>query len=343
MLAPSGPPCIDTHNDSIVFHIRSGNRRLTAEGQSLPGRDGLVSYLRGPLPGGATPPQLDLARMKQGAIDAAFFAVDVTRAWNNHLAYLLDAIGFFLEDLAEQDELVVVRTASEIQAAKYQGRRGALLVLENSDAVQGSLNILHALHEIGIRSITLTHNPSSLAAAGNGESASGGGLTQFGRSLVTEMNRLGMLIDVSHIAERGFWDVLSVADQPVIASHSCCSALCAHPRNLTDSQLRALGCAGGVACITFVPSFLWEDGGEGRGALESVERILDHVDHAVNLIGAESIGIGSDFDGGGTALPSATDFPLLAVGLSARGYGDEAINGIMGGNVMRLLQATLGS
>lgn len=329
---------IDSHNDAIVAHIRRGNLSFSGRAKPHLARlEGTVSYLRGPLDAAALamPLQVTFPKLREGGIDAAFFAVDVTRAWKNYLAYALDAFGFFCADLADQpDEIVVARSAADLIAAKDGGKLAALLVVENSDGLEGSLHILRALYEFGIRSITLTHNPSSWAAAGNGETRCGGGLTSFGVELVREMNRLGMLVDVSHIAERGFYDTLEVSAQPVIASHSCCAALCDHPRNLTDPQLRALAQQGGVVGITFVPCFI-----DPHHA--TCERLLDHVDHAVQVAGIEHVGLGSDFDGGGTLLADATEYPSLTTGLAARGYGPEDLRKILGGNHLRLLRQTL--
>ncbi len=333
---------IDSHNDSIVYHIRLGNRSFTGRDRAeLAARDGTVRYLRGPQDPSAPPLQLTLETMRAGGIDCAFFAVDVTRAWRNHLAYFLDALGFFLSDLDGQNELVVARTAREIEAARTAGQRSALLVVENSDALDGSINILRTFYDLGVRSITLTHNPSSLAAAGNAEERSGGGLTHFGEQLVAEMNRLGMLVDVSHIAERGFWDVLERTERPVIASHSCCKALCDHPRNLSDAQLRALAENGGVVAITFVSPFLVE-GWQPGDAEPPITRLIEHVDHAVQVAGIEAVGFGSDFDGGGTALATAAHYPCLTEALLARGYAETDIRKILGQNTLRVLSAALG-
>jgi membrane dipeptidase len=338
---------IDCHNDTIVSNIRRGNLSLTGEADSrLAHREGTVSYLRG----GYSAEELEwhgmvtLGSLRDGGIDAAFFAVDVTRAWKNHLAYALDALGFFLTDVELlSDRVLVARSAANIRHAKETHRLAAVLVLENSDALEGSLNILHAFHALGVRSITLTHNPGSLAACGNAESACGGGLTTFGTALVKEMNRLGMLVDVSHISEAGFWDVLKVSERAVIASHSCCAALAPHPRNLTDDQIRALAAAGGVIGLTFVPSFVdasWQP--EQWPQVPSLERLVDHVDHAVEVAGIDHVGIGSDWDGGGTVLRDARDFPQIGKALSARGYSPEDVGKVMGGNVLRLLGETIG-
>jgi len=338
---------IDSHNDSIVSHIRRGNLSFTGRSKPQLARlDGTVSLLRGPLEAEAYQwhGQVTLAKLREGGIDAAFFAVDVTKAWNNYLAYALDALGFFLADISEHPaEILVARTAEDIRSAKREGKIAAVLVVENSDALEGSLNVLRTFHALGVRSITLTHNPTSWAAAGNGEARSGGGLTHFGIRLVQEMNALGMLVDVSHIAERGFYDTLETTDRPVTASHSCCAALCAHPRNLTDEQLRALAQNGGVVGITFVESFLdtaWNPIRVPRASC--LERVLDHVDHAVQVAGIDHVGIGSDFDGGGTALGDATEYPSLTAGLLQRGYTEADVRKILGENHLRVLRAALG-
>jgi membrane dipeptidase len=338
---------IDSHNDTIVSHIRRGNLSITGrEAPHLAHRNGTVSYLRGPLESEAYAwnGQLNLPKMRSGGIDAAFFAVDVTRAWKNHLAYALDALGFLDADLSHSgDEMVVARSAADIEAAKASGRLAAVLVVENSDALEGSLNVLRILHRIGVRSIGITHNLSTWAAAGNAEARCGGGLTRFGVDLVEAMNQLGMLVDVSHISERGFYDTLRVSRRPVMASHSCCAALCDHPRNLTDDQIRALAQHGGVLGITFVPGFVDPDWTPAVWPERpSLAQLLDHVDHAVEVGGIDHVGIGSDFDGGGSVLADATEYPRITAGLAERGYSHTALRKILGENHLRVLRQALG-
>jgi membrane dipeptidase len=153
------------------------------------------------------------------------------------------------------------------------------------------------------------------------------------------MNELGMLGDVSHISERGFYDTLDVSRRPVIASHSCCAALCDHPRNLTDGQLRALAQNGGVVGITFVPGFVdpgWRPA--DWPARPSLEQLLGHIDYAVEVAGINHVGIGSDFDGGGSILSDATEFPRITAGLVERGYPEAAIRKILGENHLRVFR-----
>lgn len=328
---------IDAHNDSLVAHLRRGRKPLSQRGARPPADafPGVVQTLRDSLPP-SEPVQLDFDRMAAGGIDAAFFAVDVTRARNNHLAYALDAFGFLDAEIERTgSHVTVVRSAAELRRARAEGRLAAVLTLENSDGLERSLNVLRAMYRLGLRVIGLTHNPRSEAADGVEESDTGGKLSSFGRALVKEMNELGILIDVAHLSESGFWHVLELSPLPVIASHTCCRALRDHPRNLTDRQLKGLAETGGVAAITFVPDFL----AAGEASLDDV---LRHIEHAVEVAGIDHVGIGSDFDGGGTAVQDATAFPRIAQGLAELGYKDEDINKIMGGNILRLFERVCG-
>lgn len=329
---------IDSHNDTIVSHIRRGN--LGLDGRPTGDRDrrsGTVAFLRGVFDAATRQEeaQIDFPRMRAGGIDAAFFAVDVTLAWKNHLTYALDALGYFEEEVERlTGEMVIAGSAEDLLRAKREGKLAAILVVENSDGLEGSLNVLRMLHRVGVRSIGLTHNPRSWAADGNAE-ADGSGLTRFGRRLVAEMNRLGMLVDVSHINEQGFWDVMEMSERPVIASHSNCKGICDHPRNLDDKQIVALANNGGVMGVTFVPAFV-----DAKAA--TMDRLLDHVDYAVQVAGVDHVGIGSDFDGGGTAVKDATAFPKITEGLLNRGYSEGDVRKILGENHLRVLRAAIG-
>ena len=327
---------IDTHNDTIVTHIRRGNISMSG-GEKGRHHNGTVAQLRGPLDRAIHEKevQINFAKMQKGGIDAAFFAVDVTRAWKNHLSYALDAFGFFNREVADNDNVIIARSAADIQQAKSEGKLAAILVIENSDGTERSLNILHMLYQLGVRSIGLTHNPSSWAAAGNEETGSKGGLTNYGVALVKEMNELGMLVDVSHISEPGYWDVIDMAEKPIIASHSNCKAVCDHPRNLTDDQIRALAQNGGSMGVTFVPRFV-------DTSSPTFECLIDHIDHAVQLVGPNHVGIGSDFDGGGTLIRDATVLPQFTEELLKRNYSEENIRKILGENHLRVLREALG-
>jgi membrane dipeptidase len=304
---------VDAHNDTIVAHMRLG-LGLTFRTDKL---------------------QLDLPRMREGGLDVAFFAIDVTRATKSHLTYALDALGFLEGELSSSENLIapILRVRDLIEITN-QGKIGALLAIENSDALEGSLYVLRALFKLGIRSIGLTHNPRSLAADGVDEARTGGGLTNFGIRLVEEMNRLGILVDLAHVSERGFWEALDLSKKPVIVSHANCKALCDHKRNLNDEQIRGLADKGGVLGLSFVPSFI--DPGS-----PSLQRLLDHVDHVVKIAGIEFVGLGSDFDGGGTLLKDVTVLPEVTKGLFERGYTEEEVKKILGENFIRVLSKVL--
>jgi membrane dipeptidase len=334
---------IDSHNDAIVAHIRRGNVSLADEHCQNPTESvGTIAYLRGPVPPEeeAIGIQLNIPKMCRGGIDAAFFAVDVTRAWKNHLAYAMDAFGWFDAEVeANASDICIARQAKDIREAKAAGKLAAVLAIENSEAVERSLNILRSLYMLGVRSIGLTHNPNTWASTGNDEEDLGGGLTRFGMELVKEMNHLGMLVDVSHISERGFWDVLEISERPVIASHSNCKTLCRHSRNLSNEQLKALAANGGVVGITFVPGFITLG---GWTKMPPLAQLLNHFAYAIDIAGIDHVGIGSDFDGGGDLLKDAGEFIKIAEGLSERGYSDEDIRKVLGENHLRVFEAACG-
>jgi membrane dipeptidase len=273
--------------------------------------------------------------MRQGGIDAAFFAIDVTLALKNRLTYALDGFGYLLHDIDQTGaELAIVRCSDDILQAKAAGKPAAILAIEHADCTERSLNVLRALYELGVRSIGLTHNVSSWAADGNLEARAKVGLTNFGVRLVQEMNRLGILVDLAHVSQSAFFSALEVTSKPVIFSHGNARALCDHPRNLTDAQLKALAQNGGAIGLSYVPAFVDEEDA-------TLDRLLDHVDHIASVAGVETIGLGSDFDGGGTLLHDATEVPLITKGLLQRGYEPPQVRQILGGNILRILKETI--
>lgn len=330
---------IDSHNDTIVAHIRRGNLSLQRGQEGANGRhSGTIAFLRGhedPRPG-ASFIQINFPKMREGGIDAAFFAIDVTVAFKNHLAYALDGFGYLLNDLDQSDtDVVIVRNAEDILQAKAMGKIAMVLAVEHADCTERSLNVLRMLHEIGVRSIGLTHNVSSWAADGCQEAREGVGLTSFGKALVQEMNRLGMLVDLAHVSPSAFFNALEVTTKPVIFSHGNAKALCDHPRNLSDDQLKALAENGGVIGMSYVPSFIDKES-------PTLERLLDHIDHIVSVAGVDTVGLGFDFDGGGTLLADATEVPRITEGLVKRGYSEGDIRKILGGNTFRVFKEAIG-
>ena len=339
---------IATHNDTIAAHILRGNWSV-AGSDSDAGDDedaggvndydfSTISFLRGAGPVGREAPdfQIDMTKMTEGGIDSGFFAVDVTTAFKNRLTYALDAFGFLFRNLDRTGtEVRIVRTSQDILDAKKQGVPGVILSIEHADCTERSINVLRMLYELGIRSIGLTHNVSSWAADGCLEARDGVGLTKYGVRLVREMNALGMLVDTAHASPSAFYHVLEISEKPVIFSHGNSRALCDHPRNLTDRQLKVLGEAGGVVGMSFVPMFVDAEN-------PTLERLLDHFEHVVDVAGVECVGIGSDFDGGGTVLNDAEMYPLITSGLLERGYPEDAVRKILGENTLRVLRASIG-
>jgi membrane dipeptidase len=330
---------IDGHNDTLVAHIRRGKLSLSGDvSRAAERHEGTITFLRGPWPTleGGAPVQINLPKMMAGGIDAGFFAIDVTVAFQNRLAYALDGIGYLLHDLALSGAAAsIVRGSDDILAAKAAGHPAIILHIEHADVLERSLNVLHSLYALGVRSIGFTHNVSSLAADGCLEARPGVGLTHFGVALVREMNRLGMVVDLAHVSPGAFFHGLELSERPVLFSHGNCRALCDHPRNLTDEQLKALGQQGGVIGLSFVPFFVAEQA-------PTLERFLDHVDHAVAVAGVEAVGLGSDFDGGGDLMADATHLPWVTEGLLRRGYAETDVRRILGENMLRVLKATIG-
>src|SRR5512137_2671866 len=330
---------IDSHNDTIVAHIRRGNYSLEVGAAGAAERSsGVIAFLRGPEEPrpGADHIQINFPKMREAGIDAGFFAIDVTLALKNQLGYALDALGYLQNDLDQsQAPAVIVRRTGDLLDAKAAGKVGIVLAIEHADCTERSLHVLRMLYELGVRSIGFTHNVSSCAADGCLEPRHGVGLTHFGRDLVREMNRLGMLIDLAHISPAGFFDALEITAKPVIFSHGNAKTLCDHPRTLADDQLKALSENRGVIGLSYVPFFVDEKA-------PTLERLLDHVDHVASLVGIETVGLGSDFDGGGTLLKDATEVPRIVEGLIRRGYSESDIRKVLGENTLRVLKDTIG-
>ncbi len=330
---------IDAHNDAIAAHICRGRLSLERGPDGAERRhQGMSAFLHPyerPMPG-ADFIQINFPLMRQAGIDAAFFAVDVTPAIKSWLTFALDVFGYLFDDIGQSGaDVTVVRRANDILEAKANGRPALILAVENADCTEGRLNVLRALYELGVRSIGLTHNVSSCAADGCLEARPGVGLTHFGVRLVQEMNRIGMLVDLAHVSESAFYSALEVTSKPVIFSHGNARALWDHPRNLTDAQLKALAANRGVIGLSYVLMFIDKE-------KPSLERFLDHVDHVADVAGVDVIGLGGDFDGGGTLLASAVEVFRITEGLLKRGYSEADVRRVLGGNVLRVLRETIG-
>lgn len=252
---------------------------------------------------------------------------------------LLDKYNQEIKKLHENGiDVLQVRTAEDAGNV-LKHKAATLLAIEEGGAIDGSLEALRCLYELGVRAMTLTWSNRNDIADGINEEATGSGLTLFGKQVVAEMNRLGMLVDVSHISTAGFWSVIETSTKPVIATHSNAKSLCPHPRNLNDEQIKALAQNGGLAGITFAGQFLEED---WRNAC--IESVYKHIDYMLNLIGNDDhIGFGSDFDGISHPpynIQGVQDYKPLIEYLS-KYYSDETINKITHQNVINLLQKVL--
>lgn len=252
---------------------------------------------------------------------------------------LLDKYNQEIKKLHENGiDVLQVRTAEDAGNV-LKHKAATLLAIEEGGAIDGSLEALRCLYELGVRAMTLTWSNRNDIADGINEEATGSGLTLFGKQVVAEMNRLGMLVDVSHISTAGFWSVIETSTKPIIATHSNAKSLCSHPRNLNDEQIKALAQNGGLAGITFAGQFLEED---WRNAC--IESVYKHIDYMLNLIGNdEHIGFGSDFDGISHPpynIQGVQDYKPLIEYLS-KYYSNETINKITHQNVINLLQKVL--
>lgn len=282
---------------------------------------------------------LDLPRLVFGGVSLQFFAAFIGPGYrDNPLVRALEIFDVFYREMADNHDLVEpVLSFGDIERIISGKKVAALLTVEGGEALAGRLEILRMFYRLGVRSITLTWNGRNELGDGVSEAGSGGGLTEFGAAVVREMNRLGMVVDVSHLSESGFRDVLKESGMPVIASHSNCRSLCDHPRNLGDHQIRALAAAGGVVGLCFYPYFV--DTGS-----PSLERWLDHAEHLADIAGVDCIGIGSDFGGMEAAIPELADasfLPLVTRGLLGRGFSGAEVKKILGGNFLRVLSQVL--
>lgn len=219
-------------------------------------------------------------------------------------------------------------------------KASTLLAIEEGGAIDGSLEALRMLYELGVRAMTLTWSNRNDIADGINEEGTGGGLTVFGRQVVAEMNRIGMLVDVSHISTKGFWDVIDTSNKPIIATHSNAKSLCPHPRNLNDDQIKAIAKNDGLIGITFAGQFLEEDYNDA--CIDSVYR---HIDYMLNLLGNdEHVGFGSDFDGISHPpynIKGVQDYVPIVEYLRQKNYSDETIAKITHKNVLALLNKVL--
>ena len=280
----------------------------------------------------------DLQRAKKYKGFVQFFAAYVSPDYCPGNAYrrCMDIIHNFNTQIAKNHNHVLhAKTYAHIEDALAQGKTAAILTIENGAALEGNIDKLDEFYNLGVRSISLTWNGSNQLACGVGGDNLDGGLTPFGFQVVKGMNKLGMLVDVSHINEASFWDVISTTTAPIIASHSNAKAICPHRRNLTNAQFEALVKNGGVTGINLCPPFLNESG------IADLNDILNHIEHFMSLGGENNIGIGADFDGISTTparINGVEDLNKIFEALLTKNYKEEQVQKIAGLNFMRLLK-----
>ena len=282
---------------------------------------------------------IDLPRLREGGVDAQFFACYVPLPYQRHGAVAhalarLDQLHLLAERLPEQ--FVIARTAADIRQAKAVGKIAAIAGLEGAEALDGDIGVLRQFYRLGVRNLGLAWNFRNAACDGVSERRSGGGLTEFGVAVVQECNRLGIIIDVSHLAPAGLEDVLALSEEPIIASHSNAFALCDHPRNLTDDQMAAIAAKGGLIGVTFVNAFLRREQPEQT----TINDVLEHLEYMLAVVGEDHIAIGSDFDGctPPTDMADTTCYPQITALLQEGGYSETIICKILGGNFMRIFE-----
>lgn len=251
--------------------------------------------------------QVDIERLKAFSNPIQFFAIWLhPKFYGNPLIQTLKAIDYFYEEIKKNENYIgYAGSLKEIERNISENKISAVLTVEGGEALEGEIEILRTLYRLGVRSMTLTWNYQNSIGCGALEEGLEKGLTDFGIEVVKEMNALGMIIDVSHLSESGFWDVKKISSKPFIASHSNARALCNHPRNLNDKQLKAIAEIGGVAGITTYPPFLNASG------YAQIEDFFTHVDYMVQLIGIDYIGLGCDFDGMPTFTKGVEDVSKL--------------------------------
>lgn len=353
---------IDTHND-ILIQVMEKGIDISKEQSST---------------------QTDLVRWIKGGLDVQIFSIYVPEKYKkNYYSYVNSEIDK-LEEIAaaHPDMLNLCYKYEDVMKCVNQGKVCGLLGGEGGTMIEGSLEKLENLYNRGLRYLTLTWNNSNqigTSARDETERRVKGGLTEFGKSVVEKMDELGMLVDVSHLGERSFWDVVDISKNPIIASHSCVYNICPHYRNLKDEQIKAIAKSGGVICINFYTKFLDASGtsqssyynqkykvalneieekndndlvrfNEERikfiennpiASGTSVDKVIEHIDYIVKLVGIDYVGLGSDFDGEvntPSELYDGTCYPIITRKLADHGYNEQDIRKILGLNFLRVLK-----
>ena len=352
-------PVFDGHND-LPWAIRRAEAPFDVDAYDL----------REPTPG-----HTDLDRLRSGGVGAQFWSIYIPgEAADSGFARLqLEQVDIARRLIRKYPELELTGTAAEVETAMKAGRIASLLGLEGGHAIENSISALRVYYDLGVRYMTLTHNVTLAWADAASDEALHDGLTGFGEDVVREMNRIGMLVDLSHVSPATMSDALDVSQAPVIFSHSSARALTDHVRNVPDSILTRLQENGGLVMVTFVPSFVSEQlrqwhvqrrsvgeaaiasgGGvpEARAAAEefmaenplpraTIADVADHIEHVRDVAGIDHVGLGADFDGIGSTpvgLEDVSTYPALITELVRRGWPDAEIAKLTNGNILRVLR-----
>jgi membrane dipeptidase len=326
---------------------------------------------------------IDIPRMKEGGLDAIFFSIWIPSKVTGPEAVRrgLQQIDAVRQQVRKHPrDIVLATTAAEIREAKKRGQIAALMGVEGGHMINSDLDVLRKFAGLGVRYMTLTHSGNDEWADSSTDKAVHNGLTDFGKDVVREMNRLGVMVDISHVSDKTFADALAVSKAPMIASHSSCRAICDAQRNMTDEMMKALAAKGGVVQINYHVGFLSQEfrdaekadpkiNGEigqevnkrcgdneacqllegdkltreavEKGKLPRVgyDKIIEHIDHAVKVAGADHVGLGSDFDGANMpyGMEDATKLPLITEALLKKGYSESDVRKILGENTLRVM------
>jgi len=327
---------------------------------------------------------IDIPRMKEGGMNAIFFSIWIDGRTMGPAAIqkALDQIDAVHENVRKNSkDLMFARTAADVHKAHAEGKIAALIGVEGGHMIGNDIRMVRVFSDLGVRYMTLSHFYNDEWADSSTDKPAHNGLTDYGKQIVREMNRQGMMVDISHVSDKTFYDALEVSKAPLIASHSSCRAICNHPRDMTDEMIKALAAKGGVIQINYEKSFIDEayrqasekvSGGvvamfdqlkkecgddeeclgkkmqemerkataEGKLPHVSWEKIVDHIDHVVKLVGADHVGLGSDFDGATMpeGMDDCTHLPKITEALMRKGYRDDDIRKILGGNLLRVME-----
>ena len=325
---------------------------------------------------------VDIPRLREGHVDVQTVALFVQNfLYPNKCArqtfQLIEAMTAAIEKNADSVELA--RTGADVERIVKEGKIAMPLAIEGGHAIEDDMELLRKFHSLGVSSMTLTHNISHGWADSSGDKPKWGGLNDLGKQVIKEMNRIGMVIDISHVSDEAFFDVIETTADPVIASHSGCRTLNPHHRNMNDEMLAALGKNGGVIGIVFVLPFLTPEYNKAMEELTAISRpwfklappiedldvriavehlragldwpmenlptiedVLDHIDHAVKIAGVDHVGLGADMyprTPSPVGIRGVQDYPNITRGLKKRGYSDRDIAKILGGNFLRVWKA----